>query len=213
MFFFAKKRWYPPGPTVTASSPRHPTWGHAFTMTTCAMGAMAGAVMSRRRSSRVPWSNKKEDLQMRCHISIHQSYILSIFLLKIWVNQKKMTISSILGDGGCHVSRSPRGQKWPLVRRWLASTLAPRIPLWLLWRFWSLVIIWRSDHWRCWAQSREMLCSINRWCRGKMMLCNPALSWLRGWFSYRDPKRRGCTHHTQRCGVLQEWRALGGPDC
>ena len=130
-------------------------------MTTCAMGAMAGAVMSRRRSSRVPWkkkgSNTKGALQMRCHISMHQSYILRIFLLKIWVNQKKKTISSILGDGGCPVSRSPRGQKWPLVRRWLASTLAPPIPLWLLWRFWSLVIIWRSDHWRCWASSGKIL--------------------------------------------------------
>ena len=50
-------------------------------------------------------------------------------------------------------------------------------------------------------------------CWVKVMLGNQSLSWLRGWFSYRDPKRRGCTHHTQRCGVLQEWRALGGPDC
>ena len=34
-----------------------------------------------------------------------------------------------------------------------------------------------------------------------------------GWFSNRDPKRRGSTNHTQRCGLLQEWRAFGGPDC
>ena len=26
-----------------------------------------------------------------------------------------------------------------------------------------------------------------------------------GWFSNRDPKRRGSTNHTQRCGLLQEW--------
>ena len=30
-------------------------------------------------------------------------------------------------------------QKWPLVRRWLALTLAPLTLLWLPWRFWSLL--------------------------------------------------------------------------
>ena len=61
-------------------------------------------------------------------------------------------------------------------------------------------------------QHQSLMSRYVRW-DDKMMLCNQSLSCLRGWFSYRDPKRRGCTHHTQRCGVLQEWRALGGPDC
>ena len=55
---------------------------------------------------------------------------------------------------------------------------------------------------------RRMLSSLADFVAG-----GPELLQFSGWFSNRDPERRGSTNHTQRCGLLQEWRTFGGPDC
>lgn len=55
---------------------------------------------------------------------------------------------------------------------------------------------------------RRMLSSLADFVAGGLELLQ-----FSGWFSNRDPERRGSTNHTQRCGLLQEWRAFGGPDC
>ena len=55
---------------------------------------------------------------------------------------------------------------------------------------------------------RRMLSSLADFVAGGLELLQ-----FSGWFSNRDPERRGSTNHTQRCGLLQEWRTFGGPDC